>query len=88
MLDAATLEHGLKRIAVFREGIEAAFAPPHRAGEGTALMPEELTFDQVAGYRRTVDCKKSSVPLRSRMNLVRGDIFTNATLTDNQHRGV
>jgi NADPH-dependent 2,4-dienoyl-CoA reductase/sulfur reductase-like enzyme len=38
--DAAALERGLKRIAVFREGIEAAFAPPAQCA---AQWPDDMT---------------------------------------------
>ncbi|NKJ49167.1 FAD/NAD(P)-binding oxidoreductase [Burkholderia sp. SG-MS1] len=38
--DAASLERGLKRIAVFREGIEAAFAPPAQCA---AQWPDDMT---------------------------------------------
>jgi hypothetical protein len=39
-MDAATLERRLKRIAVFRKGIEAAFAPPQQPAK---QWPDELT---------------------------------------------
>ncbi|OAJ59798.1 FAD/NAD(P)-binding oxidoreductase [Paraburkholderia ginsengiterrae] len=40
MLDVAALERGLKRIAVFREGIETAFAPPVRCA---SQWPDDMT---------------------------------------------
>ncbi|HEX7911176.1 MAG TPA: FAD-dependent oxidoreductase [Paraburkholderia sp.] len=40
MPDAAALARGLKRIAVFREGIEAAFAPPARCA---SQWPDDMT---------------------------------------------
>ncbi|ALL69553.1 Opine oxidase subunit A (plasmid) [Paraburkholderia caribensis MBA4] len=39
-LDAATLEHRLQRIAVFRAGIEAAFAPPAQPAK---QWPDDMT---------------------------------------------
>ena len=40
MADAASLERGLQRIAVFREGIETAFAPPANCA---AQWPDDMT---------------------------------------------
>jgi NADPH-dependent 2,4-dienoyl-CoA reductase/sulfur reductase-like enzyme len=40
MREAASLERSLQRIAVFREGIEAAFAPPARCA---AQWPDDMT---------------------------------------------
>ncbi|ASL47273.1 Hydrogen cyanide synthase subunit HcnB [Burkholderia sp. AD24] len=40
MRDAASLERGLKRIAVFRQGIETAFAPPAHCA---AQWPDDMT---------------------------------------------
>jgi NADPH-dependent 2,4-dienoyl-CoA reductase/sulfur reductase-like enzyme len=40
MLDAASIERNLKRIAVFREGIETAFAPPAKCA---SQWPDDMT---------------------------------------------
>ena len=62
--------------------LEDPETPGGCARERTAFVPEQFAFDQIARNRGAVFRKISSAPLRTSMNLVRGDILANAALAN------
>ena len=61
----------------------------HRAGEGAALVPEQLGFDQLARQRRAVDLdERAFLPLAVLVNGAGHELFAGAVLAVDQHARV
>jgi hypothetical protein len=67
---------------------EFEFADTGRAcaGERPALVPEQLTLEQISGQRGAVYFdERLRAPVRSPMELARDDVLANAALAADQH---
>ena len=70
-------------------GLELALAPRDRAGEGAALVPEELALDQLAAERRAVDLHhRLRAPRAPVVERVRDQLLAGAALAADEHRHV
>src|SRR5262249_43045962 len=99
-LDLATLEHAQDlRLQIEREladlveedraarcGFEGALARSDRAGEGAALVTEELAFEKLRGNRAAVDDDERPVaPHALAVDRLRRRFFSGARFTFDEH---
>src|SRR2546430_2267002 len=85
---------GQRRLADFvqkqraaRGCLERALAEHIGAGEGTALVPEQLVFDQALGERAAVEGDQRALRARAEaMHLLGDELLSRSTLAYDQHR--